>query len=461
MSSRIKSKTVKATLGNKDVLDMFQSVLGTSEGAATLAVAHPKYLELQKVAGRFHALLRALKDSKLLTELFPEEREALSEYEQAIGKQIRESFTAPEMDTAMGTYEGVHPDTVAAFNAVFVKVKQCSVVNTVVVVCNNLAKFKKSIMAVRGGFLLKAGLTWAPLPDLPQLNIKKIYIDDRMTKGDKNFLLMVLKKMYEISHAMYETLMKPDIDVNEFVEVIMSSIDTVKKQIPRCDQAFQKIIESVGLLKGNFNNYYKDFTVSGNPTIIMENFVLDVSKNTKATPAITQQFRKIISHYKKVASQQATNPKLKSLFAQVDANFRELESKVKPDAEDEPSESESEPSDDEKPTCGAGKSKPVRARDAKRALAREAREATGAEPTVGGAEPAVGGAEPEEGGVEPDEGDDEPGGGDDEPSRGDAEPDGGGDEEPTEDDDDGPDEGDDEPDEGNDESGEGDDEPTA
>jgi hypothetical protein len=109
----------------------------------------------------------------------------------------------------------------------------------------------------------------------------------------------------------------------------MSSIDEVKKHIPRCDQAFQKIIESVDLLKGNFNGYYKDYTASGNPTIIMENFVLDVSKNTKSSPAVTAQFRRIIAHYRKLASQQASNPKLQSLFAQVDANFHELEKRSK------------------------------------------------------------------------------------------------------------------------------------
>jgi len=105
----------------------------------------------------------------------------------------------------------------------------------------------------------------------------------------------------------------------------MSSIDDVKKQIPRCDQAFNKISESVGLLKGNFNSYYKDYISSNNPTIIMENFVLDVSKNTRASPVLTAQFRKIIAHYRKIASQQANNPKLQTLFQQVDKNFQELE----------------------------------------------------------------------------------------------------------------------------------------
>jgi hypothetical protein len=119
----------------------------------------------------------------------------------------------------------------------------------------------------------------------------------------------------------------------------MGSIEEVKKAIPRCDQAFQKIIDSISLLKGNFSNYYKDFTISGNPTIIMENFVLDVSKNTKSSPTVMAQFRKIISHYRKLASQHASNPKLQSLFSQVDANFKELE---KCESSDSSSDNESD-----------------------------------------------------------------------------------------------------------------------
>jgi len=185
-------------------------------------------------------------------------------------------------------------------------------------------------------------VSFAPLPDLSRVNFKQMYVDDRLDPGDREFILVVLHKMYVISHDVYEAVSAPDIDVDEFVEVIMSSIGEVKKQIPRCDGAFQKIIESVDLLKGNFSGYYKDYVASSNPTIIMENFVIDVSKNTQASPTVTAQFRRIISHYRKLASQQATNPKLQSLFAQVDANFAELEKKSR-EAE---SESESEDEDD-------------------------------------------------------------------------------------------------------------------
>ena len=111
-----------------------------------------------------------------------------------------------------------------------------------------------------------------------------MYNTKELTNNDRTFILMFIAKLYEISYALYEIISSPDIDVDDFVKIIVSSIDTVKKHIPRCDDAFNKIIESIDILKNNFDGYYKEFVASNNPSIIMENFVLDVSKNTKATP---------------------------------------------------------------------------------------------------------------------------------------------------------------------------------
>jgi len=372
---KIKSKVVKATLANKDVLDMFQGVLGTSEGAATLSITHPKYLRIQGHIDRFIRLLTVLHGSSLMT-LFPGPKEHLGGYVEALKKQVGASFNAPDFTqwlsppaaaatgagladymTTAEDYAKIPPEVVAQFGEIFAAAKKCSIVNTVIVTCKNLVAHKKSLgdqNALKDRFLTKgAGMTFAPLPDLPQVNFKQVYIDDRLTPGDKEFVLVVLHKMYTIGHDVYEAVSAPDVDVGEFVEVIMSSIGEVKKHIPRCDQAFQKIIESVDLLKGNFNGYYKDYTASGNPTIIMENFVLDVSKNTKSTPAVTAQFRRIITHYRKLASQQASHPKLQSLFAQVDANFQELEKKSK--AVDEEPDEESDDSDDSDDDDGSKK----------------------------------------------------------------------------------------------------------
>ena len=360
---KIKSKVVNATLDNRDVLDMFHGVLGTSEGGATLSVAYPKYNNIKMHVERFLRLLSVLHESTVMA-LFPSPREHLDQYRAALQKQFDQSFSAPDLApflaggkppgaapslTEAATVEAlskIPPTVIDKFMEVSAAAKKCSLVNTIVVVCKNLVPYKKSLhdqANLRDKFLVKdGGMSLCPLPDLPQVNFKQIYIDDRLTADNKKFVLVVLHKLYSIGHDVYEAVSSPDVDVGEFVQVIMSSIGEVRKHIPRCDQAFDKILESVDLLRGNFGSYYKDYVASSNPTIIMENFVLDVSKNTKASPQVTGQFRRIIQHYRTMASQQSGNPKLQSLFKQVDANFQELESKSKEADEDEEDSSDEE-----------------------------------------------------------------------------------------------------------------------
>jgi len=400
--TKIKSKVVKATLANKDVLDMFQGVLGEGGGASSLAVTHPKYLRIEQHVNRFLRLLKVFHDSSALG-FFAGPKEHLGNYITALRAQFTQSFNAPDLDkylaadssgsiedvmTRTADYSKIPPEAVAAFNDTFAAVKKCSLVNTVIVSCKNLVAHKKSLQdqsALKDRFLTKGGgMTFAPLPDLPQVNFKQIYIDGRLSSSDKEFVMIVLHKMFTIGHDVYEAVSAPDVNVEEFVEVIMSSIGEVKKHIPRCDAAFAKIIESVDLLKGNFDGYYKDYTASGNPTIIMENFVLDVSKNTDASPAVTAQFRRIITHYRKLASQQSSHPQLQSLFAQVDANFSELEKQSR--EADAAEESESDDDDEEKkeaPTTGKT-ARNRRKREKARAKAKAAK-AAAAEP--GAAEP--------------------------------------------------------------------------
>lgn len=416
MASKIKSKVVKATLANKDVLDMFHGVLGTAGGGTMLSVVHPKYLRMQEHVGRFLRVLGLLAASRPLA-LHPGPRQHLENYVAALRAQSAASFSAQDLgpwlapadapEAALAPpadrYAAVPAEVAAAFNEAFAAAKKCSVVNTVIVACKNLIVHKKALAdpaALKGRFLLAGGgLSFAPLPDLPQLNFRQLYIDDRLAAGDKELLLLVLHKLFTVGHDLYETVSSPDVDVSEFVEVVMGSVGEVKKHIPRCEQAFQKIIESVDLLKGNFDGYYKDYTASGNPTIIMENFVLDVSKNTKSSPAVTAQFRRIISHYRKLASQQATNPKLQSLFAQVDANFQELERRSKDadanDDEDEDSDGEQKgapPPEQKAPGAHAARNRRKRAKA--RAKGRPDAAAAAAQPPAQPSEPPAALAEP-------------------------------------------------------------------
>lgn len=356
---------------------MFHGVLGTSSDSVSLTIAHPKYEKIKKHTERFLKLLEALASSDMMG-TFPSERQHLANYIATLSRQVEESFCAPdleahvkdrkaaekksatpadaesgaarptEMESLMESldYTKISAEVTSKFTEVFQQVKSCNVVNTIIVTCKNLTVHKKSIATkseLRDKFLLRPPMTFSPLEGLPVLNVKHMYINDRLSPEDKKFILLILHKMYTISHDVYEAVSSPDINVDDFATLIMDSIGDVKKQIPRCDGAFDKIVKSIDLLKGNFSGYYKDYVASNNPTIIMENFVIDVSKSTKSSPQITSQFRRIIMHYRKISSESSTNPKLQTLFKKVDQNFQELEKKDREaDGEEESEESDSE-----------------------------------------------------------------------------------------------------------------------
>jgi hypothetical protein len=354
---RIKCKVVESTIQNKDVLDMFHEVLGTGDKVdLNLGVVYPKYLAIRDHCGRFIRLLEALGQAPCL-EAAPGGREAISAYAAKLRADHAEAFAAADLAAAhpptpleaatglVARLDQVTFEEYSAFAEVYRGVKGCGLVNAIVVTVKNLLPHKGSLKdraKLRDRFLKASGSTLSPLPDLPELNFKQLYISDRLSAGDRSFLLMILHKLYTVGHDVYEAVLAPDVDVQQFVQVILSSLEDVKRAIPRCDEAFDKIRESVGLLEGNFDGYWKDCVASGNPTIIMENFVLDVSKNTRASPKITAQFRRIIGFYREQAKTKADNPKLRTLFQQVDKNFQELERQSREAPEGEPSDSEEE-----------------------------------------------------------------------------------------------------------------------
>jgi hypothetical protein len=363
----IKSKVVKSTINNKDILATFQDILGTSDTNTCLPIAYPKYLRMKGSVSRFLKLLTVFRNSSIF-EQFKEIKDSLSSYIESLDANFTELFVAPDLEhyfdktkeTLAGhNYESIPTDVKEEFSKVFTNVKKCNVINIIIVTCKNLIPYKKYIAdknELSDTFLTKtAGSMMNPLPEITLLNIKRIYNDTILTQSDKKFILMFLSKLYEISYNTYEVVTSPDVDVNDFVTIIVNSIDELKKHIPRCDDAFNKIVESVDILKYNFDSYYKDFVASNNPAIIMENFVLDVSKNTKATPRLTGQFRKIISHYRNIASKHSTDPRLQTLFKHVDRNFSALEKAQNGETEDAEGAEETEdaeaPSNVDKREC--------------------------------------------------------------------------------------------------------------
>ncbi len=332
------SGVVRQTLENRDVLDMFDGVLGA--GDVDLNILDAKYKQLRTHVDRFLTLLEALLAYEGLL-AFPRDSELLAGFVRALRAQFAENFSAalPAPEEHSGAtvlaldadpYASIPKDTQDKFVAAARVAKESNLVKVILVTCQRLVPFKALIEnaeELKDRFLVSsAGSQFCPLPDLP-LNFRALYTGFSRAE-DKHFLLVVIHKLYRISHDVYDAYRRPEVDVDKFSHIIIDSVGLVKKQLPGCEDAFRRITDSVDLLKLNFGEYHSDAVASGNPGVIMENFVLDVAKGqTNASPNLTRQFRKIISHYKKQASKHSSSmdPKLRTVFEQVNKNFSELD----------------------------------------------------------------------------------------------------------------------------------------
>ena len=328
---KITSKVVKSTIYNEDVLGMFSNIIG-GDGSVNFEIALPKYEKMKLHCDRFIKLLSAFASTRVMS-MYEVQQSSLDAYTNKLREEFDAVYTAPDVEpyrtSLTSMIENVPDDIKQAFSIAFDNAKKCDLTKTIIVTCQNLIikkRFLENSESLSDKFLVSSTcMSFAPLPGLSSFNFRTIYINPAMSYEDRSFILMILHKMLSISHDLYEAVSAPDIDVRDFRRIVESSIGDVKKHIPRCDDAFNKILSSVDLLEGNFSEYYRDYISSNNPGIIMENFVIDVSKAPGSSPKLAGQFRKIISHYRKLASQQTQDPRLKSLFSKVDENYQELE----------------------------------------------------------------------------------------------------------------------------------------
>jgi len=137
--------------------------------------------------------------------------------------------------------------------------------------------------------------------------------------GCKQYILVMCNMLYITTQDIYSIVTSPDVDIDKLSELIIKAITAAKKQIPRCDRAFRLIENSVDMLKNGMSSYYKDFVASGNPAVIFENFINDISGDLHIDTQTLGQFKRIIFHFRKRAnSMPKKNAKLDGVFGTLD-----------------------------------------------------------------------------------------------------------------------------------------------
>lgn len=141
----------------------------------------------------------------------------------------------------------------------------------------------------------------------------------------KKLLLVTLHFSYVSAREMYKTYVKPDIDVDEFVNAFKDKLGEVKVVIQGCDKAFECLDRSMKMFKENFDKYYKDFITTNNPNVIFESFIEDVKNNNKNNPSVMVGFKKIVEFIKqKMPIDQQNKDMVNKLFTVSDQIFKDV-----------------------------------------------------------------------------------------------------------------------------------------
>jgi hypothetical protein len=329
-----------------EMQEMFKSLTG--ENDADIEVLLPKYVELRNSVGSVVKVWNILKEFPDLLEIFPECADACAEFAQFV-KRVEENhkITSSTVDTP-ATHAGVSQSEI---NVLYNGLKDSDEVKAITIACGQLNQFKRHLQedSLSDKFIrTEPGLDLIPVSFFP-INLKAIWMSEHAGSMLKNIILKVLQKTYVIGLRVYNNITSPNVDIKKFSGVLVKAIKLVRKQCPRCDDAFRIISDSVDMLENNFTDYFKQSVEANNMGMIMESFIVDVSTKQRNSPRVTQQFGRIISFMqrKTAESGQSKNPQVQALFRMLNSRFGMMKESVGEVDDDEGEDAGIEDADDD------------------------------------------------------------------------------------------------------------------
>jgi len=377
MSAKVKTKVKK--IANTEYSSMFNQMLGTGE-ECDMNVCYPKYQNIRDYSKVILDVIKIFLNSPVFKN--PELQDHKKELVEILADQhqlFNSTFTFNDDLKALLDYNAmVSPEDNKRFSQIYTNIKTAKIVDFNLNMCNILILHNSSIADIKkltyNSFINSA----IPVNPFKGSKMDLKYMFQLLESQGKNaepvivLMLNIIHKLFNFSHKIYKEITSPDINVDDFANIIISSIGEIKNQVGRCDKAYKKIVESITMLKSNFNVYNRDFIETRNPTVFVENFILDVSKNVEADTEMISQFNKIIKFYREKTSKQSMkNPMMEKVFSALSDKMGELkrftnisdfdENKGESPADKTPADlakstAEMDLSDDEAPELISGKS---------------------------------------------------------------------------------------------------------
>ena len=343
---KVKKMQQKGSVEDANLLnDMFSQMTGSNNADSDIII--PKFIKLKELVTKYFKIFNLLINFDEFIKSFPEYTPEFDDIRKFLEKleKIKNDDELTEKKLSDMNNDNV--------NKLYKELKNNNEIQTMVIISGNLDKYKKylSDKANLGDEFIKRepGLSLKPLT-FTNLDLKLLWSSEKLTSMAKKYILNILSNTYSIGHEVYQIITSPDIDIKKFSSILIANIDKMKKQIPRCDKAFDIIAKSVSMLENNFDGYYKTSVEAENPSIIIESFIVDVSMSQKSNATTTSQFRKIIMFMKRQTAS-IKDPRVSKLFKILNSQFNLMKSETGTDPafeeKNEPEEDIDEP--EEKP----------------------------------------------------------------------------------------------------------------
>jgi hypothetical protein len=94
----------------------------------------------------------------------------------------------------------------------------------------------------------------------------------------------IVRKFQESAKRLYKLMIVPEIDIHKMKDLVEQSIKEFRKQVGRCDLAFEQLLKSLNIFIERFDKYYEKFMSEGkNPMVFFLCFVEDVKQQYSKT----------------------------------------------------------------------------------------------------------------------------------------------------------------------------------
>jgi hypothetical protein len=329
--SKVKIKQIKKVVGDVDLNNMFEEMMGIKD--AELDIIIPKFVLVRNTIRYICRVLNQFSTFAILRSDFPEISDGLDEVKKFADEIKEATYLKHDHDEKETQYANVSKEDL---NGLYRKLKENPYVKRLIILCNVLEKYKMNFndtTKLKENFVnQEPGLSFK-IFDFSSLDLKILWSNSKLNVVVKRYILSVLASLHKHTYALYNIITSPDVDIDKFTKLLLSSIGELRKQpkLHRCNAAFKRIEQSVELLKGKFSDYYRESLASRNPDSLVTSFIVDVSNQGGADARLTREFRQIIQYMHEISqkSGKSKDPQVQKIFAMLNSNFALMEKHTK------------------------------------------------------------------------------------------------------------------------------------